>query len=453
MSAPNTPTERRRRNVLIDLSPLRHSPAYARLWTGSAIANIGSQMTIVAVGLHVYALSASTFAVAMVGVIALLPMIIAGLWGGMLADAFDRRRVALLAAIVCWVSVGTLALISWLGAAELWHLYLLTTINSVAITITSAARNATLPRLIPRELLPAAGALNGVSMGIAITLGPALAGVLVASVGFNWTYTLDVLLFSAAFLGIVTLPSIRPEGDLQRPGIESIRYGLRFLKQAPNVRMSFIVDIIAMTFGRPHALFPAVGALLIGGGAVTVGVLTAALAIGTLVCSLFSGRLGAVRRQGIAIGWSIAAYGACIAGFGIVVAVVQLGGFAVTDTAMPGQQAGAVDALSDANLPALLLAALMIAGAGAADNVSAIFRTTLLQSAVPDNMRGRLQGLFTVVVTGGPRVGDLYIGLLTLGAALWFPPLLGGILIIALVALCLRLTPSFRHYDALNPTP
>ncbi|AWB90684.1 MFS transporter [Salinibacterium hongtaonis] len=412
------------------------------MWAGNAVAGIGTQMTVVAVGLHIYHLTESSFAVAMVGAIALLPMIIAGLYGGMLADAFDRRLVALSAAVVAWVSTASLAIVAWAGVDQLWPFYLLTVVSAVSGTIIGTSRNAMLPRLLPARLLPAASALTGVSMGASVTVGPALAGVLVAAFGFGWTYTIDVALFTFAFLGLATLPAIKPEGEVHRPGLESVRYGLAFLRRAPNIRMSFIVDIIAMTFGRPHALFPAIGALVIGGGPVTVGVLTAASAVGTLLCSLLSGRLGTVRRHGVAIGWAIAVYGVFVLGFGVVIAVMQLGGFEHETNDIAG-----------ANLVALVLAAVMMAGTGAADNVSAIFRTTMLQTAVPDNMRGRLQGIFTVVVTGGPRVGDMYVGALALVAALWVPPVLGGLLIIALIAMCLRLTPTFRTYDALAPTP
>lgn len=438
-----TQTARERaRGHLIDLSPLRESPAFARMWAGNAIAGIGTQMTVVAVGLHIYHLTSSSFAVAMVGAIALLPMIIAGLYGGMLADAFDRRLVALSAAVVAWLATAALATVAWLGVEQLWPFYLLTVVSAVAGTIIGTSRSAMLARLLPARLLPAASALTGVSMGASVTVGPALAGVLVASFGFGWTYTIDVALFTFAFLGLATLPPIKPEGAVHRPGLESVRHGIAFLRQAPNIRMSFIVDIIAMTFGRPHALFPAIGALVIGGGAVTVGVLTAASAVGTLLCSLLSGRLGTVRRHGVAIGWSIAVYGLFVFGFGIVIAVMQLGGFEHETNDIAG-----------ANMLALVLAAVMMAGTGAADNVSAIFRTTMLQTAVPDNMRGRLQGIFTVVVTGGPRVGDMYVGALALVAALWVPPVLGGLLIIGLIAMCMRITPTFRSYDALSPTP
>ncbi|MDI2099587.1 MFS transporter [Ruicaihuangia caeni] len=423
----------------MDLAPLRESPAFARLWVGNAIAGIGSQMTVVAVGLHIYELTGSTFAVGMVGTVALVPMIIAGLYGGMLADAMDRRRLALIGAIVAWLSTAGIAAAAWFETTEIWPFYVLTALTSVAATVIGTVRQAILPRLLPARLLPAASALQGASFGVMVTVGPALAGVLVATAGFAWTYTVDVLLFTAAFAGIVTLPAVVPEGARHKPGLESIREGLRFLRHAPNIRMSFIVDIIAMTFGRPHALFPAVGVLAIGGGAVTVGVLTAAGAVGALLSSLVSGRLGTIRRHGIAIGWAITGYGASIAGFGVVVAIAVMQGGA--------PRGGGVDAA------ALVAASVMMALAGATDNVSAIFRTTMLQTAVPDNMRGRLQGIFTVVVAGGPRVGDLYIGVLTTLTVLWFPPLLGGLLIIALIALAMRLQPTFRHYDAVDPRP
>ncbi len=431
-----------RRNHFVDLTPLKVSPAFARLWVGSGIAGIGSQMTFMAVGLHVYHLTQSTFAVAMVGTFALVPMVAAGLYGGMLADAFDRRKVALVAAIVAWASTGTIAGLAWLNLETVWSLYLLTALNAVAATIIGTSRAAIQPRILPRELLPAAAALQGISFGLMVTVGPALAGILVAGVGFNWTYTIDVVLFAAAFLGIVSLPPIVPEGERHRPGLESIRVGIAFLKRAPNIRMSFVVDIIAMTFGRPHALFPAVGAVLLGGGAITVGVLTAAVAVGALVSSIFSGRLGGVRWQGRAIGWAIGFYGLFVFGFGVVLGLVSLGWL--------GQ---ATNQAAGTNMPALVLAAIMLAGTGASDNVSAVFRTTMLQTAVPDNMRGRLQGIFTVVVTGGPRVGDLYVGVIAIFGMLWLPPVLGGLVIIALIALLLRLHSGFRHYDALNPLP
>lgn len=429
-----------RRSHWVDLSPLRESPAFLRLWIGTNIANIGGQMTIVAVGLHIFALTGSTSAVALVGVIGLVPMIIAGVYGGLLADSFDRRIVALASESVAWLSVIGLAALAWNHTEVLWPYYALTTLNAVATTIVGTTRSAIVPRLLPARLLPAASALNGIGFGLAITLGPALAGILVATVGIQWTYTLDAVLFLAAFVGIVALPAIIPEGGARRPGFAAVVDGLRFLRGAPNIRTSFVIDIIAMTFGMPRVIFPAVGALVIGGGAVSVAVLTASFAAGVLISSVFSGRLGQVRWHGRAIRNAVMAYGGFMLLFGLV--LLPLGSTA--DGAI-------TDSFASANLPALALAALALAGAGGSDNISAVFRTSMMQSAVPDSMRGRTQGLFIVVVTGGPRLGDAYIGIVAATALLWLPSVLGGLLIIALAFVLVRVVRSFREYDALNP--
>jgi MFS family permease len=436
-------TGRRRR--FADLTPLR-SPAFARLWIGSTVSGIGSQLTIVAVGLQIYDLTHSTLAVSLVGGIALLPMIIAGLWGGMLADAFDRRLVLIASSIVGWgttLGLIALAVLADIGPEPaLWEFYLLTTLNSVASTISSTTRSAVYPRILPPELLAPANALNGIGIGVQLTLGPAIAGVLVAAVGFGWTYGVDAVLFTAGFLGVLALPSLTPLHEAVRPGWRSLKEGAAFLRRAPNIRSGFLIDLIAMGFGRPYTLFPAVGALAIGGGAVTVGVLTAAAAIGTLLAGLLSGPVRHVRRQGVAIGRAVMLYGLGILLFGIVIGAMQTGWFGRVGPSF-----------TQVNAVALLLAGIALAGSGAADEVSAIFRGTMLSVAVPDGMRGRLQGIFTVVVTGGPRIGDLYAGLLTTLVALWFPPVLGGIVIVMLVAVIVRGVRAFRSYDALHPTP
>jgi MFS family permease len=431
-----------RRSHFADLTPFRRSPAFFRLWLGTGIAGIGSQMTVVAVGLHIFDLTGSTGAVALVGVVGLLPMIIAGLYGGVLADTFDRRIVAILAETVAWISVLCLAGLAWFHIDVLWFYYVLTTVTAVSTTIVGATRAAIVPRLVDRELLPAASALGGISMGIAITLGPALAGVLVATVGIQWTYTIDAVLFLAAFTGILSLPPIKPEGAGSSRGVAALVEGISFLRRAPNIRLGFLIDIIAMTFGMARVLYPAVGALVIGGGAVTVGILFAAGAVGTLLSSLFSGRLGHVRRQGIAIRNAVLAYGGSMLAFGLV--LLPLG---VRD------DGSITDSLTTANLPALALASLALAGAGAADNISAVFRNTMLQSAVPDSMRGRTQGIYVVVVTGGPRIGDAYVGLMAATLLLWLPSVLGGVVILVAVSVLVRLSRSFREYDALNPLP
>ena len=434
------PAHEPRRSALVDLAPLRESPAFARLWIGTAVSAIGSQLTLVAIGLQVYDITRSTLAVALVSGFALVPMIVFGIYAGLLNDYFNRRTVLIWSASISWACSAALALLAWLRIDTVWPLYVLAVIGAVTASTSSTTRLSIIPRLLPSRLLPAGSALNGISFGAALTIGPALAGVLVAVAGFGWTYTVDVVLFLAGFLGIVTLPGMRPEGTTTRPGWASLKGGWDFLRTAPNIRASFLVDVIAMTFGRPQVLFPAVGALVIGGGSITVGVLVASGAVGVFLSSLFSGRVTGYRWHGVAIGWSIAVYGLFVAGLGAVLGLMATGWF------------GSVgEDISRANIPALVIAALMSAGMGAADNVSTIFRMTMLQAAVPDDMRGRIQGVFTVVVTGGPRLGELFMGALAGVTALWFPPVLGGLAIIVLIAVVLRVQRSFRRYDGLDP--
>ena len=202
--------------------------------------------------------------------------------------------------------------------------------------------------------------------------------------------------------------------------------------------MQYILDIIAMTFGQPMALYPALGTVLLGGGAITTGALTSAVAAGTFLSSLFSGRVVRYRWHGRGVQRAIQVYGAAILAFG---AVLLIGVW------MPPASETAV------NLGLVIAACIALAVSGGADNVSSIYRSTMMQSSVPDSIRGRLQGIFVIVVTGGPRVGALYAGTLATLTSLWFPPLLGGFIVIVLVALLVRLTPRFRDYDAENPVP
>lgn len=447
---PDGPVPKRR---FVDVTPLRESPPFARLWYGAGISGIGAQLTIVAVGLQIYDITRSTFAVALVGGISLVPMIIAGLWGGVLADAFDRRLVLIISAITGWLTTLGLIALAWIelaaaasGASHqhvpIWPFYVLTTINSVAATITMATRSSVYPRILPQSLVAPASALNGIAFGLQLTLGPALAGVLVATTGFTWTYTVDAVLFAAGFLGILTLPKLPPLEKTSGAGWRALTDGVAFLVRAPNIRAGFLIDLLAMGLGRPFVILPAVGALVIGGGPVTVGILTAAAAIGTFLTSLFSGPVGHVRRYGVAIGGSVMIYGGFVLLFGAIIGAMQTGWF------------GTVGAgIAQANPVALVLAAIALAGTGASDEVSAIFRTTMMLTAAPDGMRGRLQGIFTVVVTGGPRIGDLYMGTLATLVALWFPPVLGGLLIVAAVGVILRVQSGFRGYDARHPSP
>ncbi len=451
MSSPApTPTEavespRRRR--FVDLSPLREHPAFARLFIGTSISGVGFWVTSVAVGLFVFDITGDTFAVALVGGISLVPMIVAGLWGGMLADAFDRRRVLIVASVVAWLAIAGIVVLAAVDAATdarppVWPLYVLTTLNAAASTIASATRSSVVPRIVPEDMVARASALNGITFGLQLTIGPALAGVLVATIGFPLTFAVDAVLFTAGFLGVIGLPKLPPLSRTTRPGWASLVDGIRFLRTAPNIRMSFLVDIVAMSLGRPYVLLPAIGASVLGGGPVTVGVLTAAVAVGTFLTGLFSGPVAHVHRYGVAIGRAIMVFGAFTALFGVVIAVAATGWFGPVG-----------EDWDQVNLPLLALAAVALAGTGASDEVSAIFRTTMMLTAAPDEMRGRLQGIFVVVVTGGPRIGDMVAGTLAVLTTLWLPPVAGGLAIVAIIAVLLRVQPTFRHYDARDPRP
>ena len=420
--------------LLADITPLRESPAFRRLWLGSAVSAVGSQLTLVAVSLEVYRLTQDSFYVGLLGVFALVPLVFGGLLGGSIADSHDRRRVALLATAVLWLTTGLIALQSWLHLGNVWILYLLVALQSAAQAINQPARSAIIPVLIRKELLPAANALSMVSFGLAMTVGPLLAGLLVAWVGFGWTYTIDFISFAFVLWAVFRLPAMPPAASAGRAGIRSVAEGFRFLGTRPNLRMTFIIDLVAMILAQPRALMPAIGAVMIGGGESTVGILLASTAVGAFLAGLFSGPLGHVRWQGSAVVWSVMGWGASIAGFGVVVLL-----------------AGRTD---DGGATLWLLpAALCCALAGIADSISSVFRNTILQAATPDHLRGRLQGVFIVVVAGGPRVGDLLAGggtkILTEGWVL----LLGGVLCIAVAWLAAQLQPGFRKYDARNPVP
>lgn len=404
------------RSVVVDVTPLRVSPDYRRLWFGLSVNNIGQQMTSVTVAVQVYRITGSSLDVGLVGAFALVPLVVFGLYGGAVADVVDRRLVML------WTSVG-LALLSVVlfvqAAADLrsvWLLYLVVAAQSALFAVNNPARSAAIPRLVGAELLPAANALQQVTFNLGFTAGPLLAGVLIALVGVDAAYAVDVLTFAAALWAVLRLPPIPPLGAVpgQRAGFASVLEGLRFLRGRKDVLMTFLVDINAMVFGMPRALFPAVAGLFFAGGAGTVGLLSAAPAFGAMLGAAFSGRLTSVRRQGLAVLIAVTVWGLSIAAFGLV--------------------------------RILWIAVLLLAVAGAADMVSAVFRMTILQSATPDALRGRLQGVFIVVVAGGPRLGDVEAGAVASATSETISIVSGGLLCVLGVVILALCFPSFARY-------
>ncbi|MCB7135006.1 MFS transporter [Cellulosimicrobium marinum] len=437
--------------LLADTTPLRTSPPFRRLWWGLGISNLGSQLTVVAVGLQVYALTGSSLAVGVLGVCALVPLVALGLYGGALVDAYDRRKVALAASSALWVITALIALQAWLHLDSVGVLYGLVAAQSAAFAINNPARTAIVPRLVEPQLLPAANALQTLAWNVALTVGPLGGALLVALWGYQVAYTLDALLFTAALWAVWRLPDIPPvptpatsgtpppparrRGRARVVGWRSVVDGLRYLGTQPNIRTTFLVDLAAMVLASPRVLLPAAGVLWLGGGEATTGVLTAAFAVGAVLASAFSGGLSRVRWQGRVIVWAITAYGASIVLFGLVLLGV---GATSPGTVLVGW---------------VVAACVALALAGASDAVSAVFRQTILQTAAPDEMRGRLQGVFIVVVAGGPRLGELVLGAQSTWVGEAWAAVLGGVACVVVLWVVVRAYRGFWRYDALHPEP
>jgi ENTS family enterobactin (siderophore) exporter len=419
----------------VDLTPLRVSRPYRRLWYGAIASGVGTQLTTVAVGLQVYDLTGSTFNVGLVGLFAVVPLVTLGLYGGSIVDSHDRRRVVLVSSLgLLAVAIG-FATQAWLRVGEVWLLYGLVAAQSGLFAVNSPARMAIVPRLLPVHLLPAANALSGLSSGTAVTLGPLSAGPLVGWWGYGAAYSVQAAMLVVALITLVTLPPLPPEGEVRRAGLGSVLEGLRYLRTRPNLRMTFFVDLAAMVLAMPRVLFPAIGAVVIGGGPTTVGILVAAIAVGSILAGLLSGRLGQVRRQGLAVLIAVVGWGLAITGFGVVVAVAP----------GPAGGGGAHWILWPA------VGCLVVAGA--ADAVSSVFRNTILQAATPDHLRGRLQGVFIVVVAGGPHLGDLVLGTAGQVSSEAVAAIAGGLACVAAVIALGLAQPRFARYDARHPAP
>lgn len=411
--------------LLTDVRPLQASLDYRRLWLGSTVSQLGQQMTAVTIAIQVWALTHSTFAVGLVGLCSLGPLVTFGLYGGAVADAVDRRKLALIASAGLWVLSLLLTAQAAAGLGSVLLLYGIVALQSGCFAVNNPTRAAIIPRLIDPELLPAANALSMASFNLGFTVGPLLGGFAIGAGGYAFAYGIDVVTFTAALYSLYRLPAVPPLRNdtvaAARPGLQSVLEGLQFLRRAPNVRMTFILDMCAMVLAQPRALFPAVAGGFFGGGVRVIGLLQAAPAIGSLIAFAFSGWVSKVRRQGRAVALAVSAYGTAVLAFGFA--------------------------------RALWVGVALLAASGAADMVSSAYRSTILQVAAPDELRGRMQGLFTVVVSGGPRTGDFVIGS---AAALATPTLAlagGGAACVAGVCLACALQRAFLRYDGRHPTP
>ncbi|WP_033280848.1 MFS transporter [Streptomyces sp. NRRL F-525] len=414
---PATGPRRGWRRWAMDTRPLR-IPAYRRLWSSTIVTAVGSQLTAVAVPKQIYDITGSSAWVGAASMAGLVPLIVFALWGGSLADSMDRRKLLLITnsgiavtSVLFWVQAAT-------GLNSVTALMVLLAMQQAFWGLNAPARNASIARLVPAAQLPAANALGSTVMQTGQVLGPLLAGALIPVIGLPELYLIDALALCVTLWAVVRLPSLPPleSATPRRAGWREIVAGFRYISLHKVLLLSFLADIIAMVFGMPRALFPQLAAQTYSSydEGLALGMLFAAIPIGAVVGGLFSGTFSRARRHGWMVIGAVVAWGAAITGFGL-----------------------------SSNL---WIGVAFLAAAGVADMVSMVFRGAILLSAATDEMRGRMQGVFTVVVAGGPRLADVLHG--TAGSALGTRPAVagGGVLVIVIMLALAAAVPALRRY-------
>jgi MFS family permease len=417
-SGPGTPagrTPRRFRGIFLDLAPLRRDHDYRWLWSGEVVNGIGVQITRIALPYQVYVLTGSTLAIAALTLFQLIPILLFALGAGSLADVVDRRRLLLLTQTGLAICSLALVLLGLQGSPPVAALFVIAFLAAGLRAVDQPTRASSIPRLVPPQRLPAAIALNQLNFQMAAIVGPAIGGLLIATIGLAGAYAVDLVTFLSAFVGILAIKPLPPLGAVSRPGLEAIREGLRFTRERRAILGTFVIDLNAMIFGMPTSLFPVLALDVFQTGPAGFGLLAAAPAAGAFLGALFSGWVSAVRRTGRAILVAVAAWGLAITAFGLVTVSFPL-------------------------------ALLFLAIAGAADVFSAVFRSTLVQLETPDGLRGRVTSIHTLVVTSGPRLGDIEAAVVAAITGPQFAVVSGGVLCVAGVAVIARRFPELAGY-------
>ncbi|MCR8692699.1 MFS transporter [Rhodococcus pyridinivorans] len=414
------------RRLLADTTPLRNKD-YARLWWAGIVTVIGAQMAVVAVPQQIYEITRNSAYVGLTGVFGLVPLVVFGLWGGALADAMDRRKLL----IVTSTGLGVTSLLLWAQAAiglnNVWVLLCLFSVQQAFFAVNQPTRAAVIPRLLPVGQIAAATSLNMTVVQFGAIAGPLFAGALIPVVGLSTLYLLDAIFLLATLWAVVQLPAIPPLGEVTKAGLRAVFDGFRYLSGQKILLASFVVDIVAMVFGMPRALFPQIAHESFGDpaqGGFALGLLFAAMSVGAVIGGVFSGWLPRVQRQGLAVIVCIVLWGVAMVGFGAAVWWAEPDGGGLL----------------------LWVALFFLAFGGAVDMVSAAFRSTMLQTVATDEMRGRLQGVFIVVVAGGPRIGDVLHGAAAAAAGTAVAAAGGGVLVIVGTLVCVVAFPAFVRY-------
>jgi len=400
--------------LFVNVSPLQESREYRLLYFGQIVSLIGRHLTIVASSIQVFDLTGETLAVGLLGLAQFPTTFLGSFLGGTLADAFDRKRILIASQIFMAATTAGLALNAMSDSPAVWVVFAAMMANAFGASVDSPARSASVPKIVSAANLPAAFALQVMLWQISAAAGPALGGVIIARFDVAAAYWADTITFGAALFTLLLMLPLLPAGGGTRPGFRSIGEGLRFLRGSKPLQGIFVIDIAAMVFGMPRALFPEWGVELLGGDEATVGLLFAAPAAGALLAGLFSGPISRVKASGRATVVAVVIWGLAVAAFGVSTSMV--------------------------------IALVALGVAGGADAMSAVFRNTILQLTTPDRLRGRLSAVQIAVVAGGPRVGDAEAGAV---AALTTPRIAAwtGGLVAAIGALIVgRAFPAFSRW-------
>ena len=396
------------------MAPLRASRDFRLLVSGEAISLLGRQLTIVAAPVQVYAQTGSTLMVGLLGLAQFPALLVGSFLGGVLADTRDRRNVFLWAQILLGLTTAGLAVNAMLATPSVGAVFAFTAANAFLGGIDNPARSAAIPRIVSPAVLPAALAMHVLLFQTTGAVGPAIAGILIAQWSLAAAFWIDAATFGMAAVTVLFMSPLPPSGGRERAGLKFIADGWRFLRSKQELKGVFLIDINAMVFGMPRALFPELGLTVFGGSAATVGYLYAAPGVGAMLAAFTSGWVGRIERLGKATTIAVVVWGVGIAGFGFS--------------------------------PWLWLAVLLLGLAGAGDAISSVFRSLILQLTTPDRLRGRLSAVQVAVVAGGPRLGDAEAG--AVGAS--FGPRVaawsGGMVSAVGALLIFRLLPGFRNW-------
>ncbi len=409
------------RTAMLDLTPLRVSRDYRLLWTGQFVSELGYQFARVAIYVQVFRLTGSAAAVGLTGLTGLGGLVAGSLVGSSFIDARDRRSIIMWSQVFLALSAAILLGGAVSGSPPLMLIYGANALTAFVGAIEHPARSAMTVRLVGADLLPAALTLNQVLWQTVNIVGPAAAGVVIGTVGFGVAYAIDLVTYAGLLIAASKMRPMPPErdpaadADETSSGWAAVKEGFAFVRSNRLVASTFAIDLVAMIFGMPAALFPILAVTQFHRGIAIVGLLFAAPSVGALAGALSAGWVRRVHRPGVAVIWAVAAWGAAITAFGLV----------------------------GSNLP---LALGFLSLAGAADVISAIFRSTIAQLATPDHLRGRLSTIFILVVTGGPRLGDFEAGLV----ASWLSPTIsvvtGGLACIAGAGVVALAYPELRRH-------